>query len=245
MPHSLGLLYERITSHLGFLHSSDEYKVMALASFGKPAYRREFEDMITLNGSGDYRIGEIDFTAAFGPPRLPGAPFEKRHYDLAHSLQAALEETVLHLAAWLHEKTGMDSLCMAGGVALNCVMNAALRDRGPFKKIWIQPAAGDAGTALGAAMHVDARERKPAGRADRMDHVYLGPSYSDAEIESFSQALQAAYEPNIRQRRRRCRAAGSRRRLWAGSREEWNSVPGRWARAPYWRLRFMPRCRQN
>jgi carbamoyltransferase len=193
MPHSLGLLYERITSHLGFLHSSDEYKVMALASFGKPAYRRQFEDMITFNGSGGYRIRAVDLTDAFGPPRLPGAPFEKRHYNLARSLQAALEYTVLRLAAWLHEETRMDCLCMAGGVALNCVLNAALRDRGPFKKIWIQPAAGDAGTALGAAMHIDARERKPANRADCMDHVYLGPSYSDEEIESFLKRSGLAY----------------------------------------------------
>ncbi|MGZ6056192.1 MAG: carbamoyltransferase family protein, partial [Isosphaeraceae bacterium] len=108
-----------------------------------------------------------------------------RHFDIARSLQVVLEETVLDLARWLHITSGRRNLCMAGGVALNCVMNARLRDRGPFRCIWVQPAAGDAGTALGAALWIDARERGGDHRPYRMDHAFLGPSYGDDEIEAF------------------------------------------------------------
>jgi carbamoyltransferase len=110
---------------------------------------------------------------------------EQRHYDIAHSLQVVLEETTLHLITWLHQATSADNLCLAGGVALNCVLNSRLRDRGPFRRIWVQPAAGDAGTALGAALWVDLQERHSEERAYRMDHVFLGPAYGDSEIEEF------------------------------------------------------------
>ncbi|HVU69331.1 MAG TPA: carbamoyltransferase N-terminal domain-containing protein, partial [Ktedonobacteraceae bacterium] len=156
MPHSLGLLYERITEYLGFLHSSDEYKVMALASFGQPAHLDELRSLIHLKGDGQYTIDPLRLEERFGEPRLKGGPLEQRHYDLARSLQVVLEETVLRLVAWLHEQTRVDALCIAGGVGLNCVLNAQLRDHGPFRQIWVQPAAGDAGTALGAALWVDA-----------------------------------------------------------------------------------------
>jgi carbamoyltransferase len=185
MPHSLGILYEAVTSYLGFLHSSDEYKVMALASYGRPVYRDAFRDIIRLGGAGQYRIAPPRLVERFGPARPRGAPFEPRHYDLARSLQEALEETALVLASWLHQETRARTLCLAGGVALNCVMNARLRDRGPFRDIWVQPAAGDAGTALGAALWVDARERGVTSRHWRMDHAFLGPAYDDDEIEGF------------------------------------------------------------
>ncbi len=186
MPHSLGLLYERVTEYLGFLNSSDEYKVMALASFGKPTCLDDFREMIQIHENGDYTIQEpLNLVERFGPARLKGGPLEQRHYDIAHSLQVALEEAVLELAGWLHQKTGSDNLCLAGGVALNCVMNARLRDRGPFKQIWVQPAAGDAGTALGAALWVDAQESQSGQRLYHMDHAFLGPGYSDGEIEQF------------------------------------------------------------
>ena len=194
LPHSLGLLYEELTTYLGFLHSSDEYKVMALASFGKPAYADHFRQRIRINEqTGSYTIDPLKLVETFGPARLKGGPLTDFHFDLAHSVQLVLEETVLKLITWLHRETGADSLCMAGGVALNCVMNARLRDQGPFKHIWVQPAAGDAGTALGAAMYVDAQQRGatgPAGdqsdeRRYEMTHVYLGPRYSDDEIETF------------------------------------------------------------
>ena len=187
LPHSLGLLYEQMTTYLGFLHSSDEYKVMALASFGKPVYADYFRNLIHLSDDGQYTIDPLDLDARFGPMRRKGGPLTDLHFDIAHSVQAVLEETVLELIGGLQQKTGAENLCLAGGVALNCVMNARLRDRGPFRNIWVQPAAGDAGTALGAAMWVDAQSRtdNADGRLYEMDHVYLGPSFADDEIERF------------------------------------------------------------
>jgi carbamoyltransferase len=185
LPHSLGLLYEAVTDYLGFLHSCDEYKVMALASYGQPKYLKEFRDIVRLGDNGQYTIGELKLTERCGPARLRGSEIEQRHYDLASSLQVVLEETVLELARFLHEKSHESDLCLAGGVALNCVMNARLRDDGPFNRIWVQPAAGDAGTALGAALWVDAQERGVQDRHYTMHHAYLGPAYNDAEIEEF------------------------------------------------------------
>ncbi len=185
MPNSLGILYEKVTEYLGFLHSSDEYKVMALASFGKPTFLNVFQDHIHVLGNGQYTIDPIDLIDCFGPARKKGEPFTRRHYDVAHSLQIALENTVLELVRWLHDATQSDRLAMAGGVALNCVMNSRIRDRGPFDAVWVQPAAGDAGTALGAALWVDAQERQSELRGFQMDHAFLGPSYSDDEIEKF------------------------------------------------------------
>jgi carbamoyltransferase len=184
-PHSLGLLYERITSYLGFLHSSDEYKVMALASYGRPSFLREFRNLVPLGEAGKYEVCKPDLEALFGPRRRRGAGLEQRHFDIAHSLQKVLEERVLELAGWLHQRTDASNLCLAGGVALNCVMNARLRDHGPFKNIWVQPAAGDAGTALGAALWVDATQRGNPERRYFMDNVYLGPDYSDEQVEEF------------------------------------------------------------
>jgi carbamoyltransferase len=194
LPNSLGLLYEDVTRHLGFLHSSDEYKVMALASYGKPVFLDAFRSMIHLHGSGQYTIDQVPLTSIIGPPRKRNEPFEQHHFDVAHSLQKVLEETVLQLAVWLREKTGQQNLCLAGGVALNCVLNAVLREKSGFKEIWVQPAAGDAGTALGAALWTDARERGALQRSFMMDHVYWGPSYSDQEVEKFLQWAKLPYK---------------------------------------------------
>ncbi|HKQ29865.1 MAG TPA: carbamoyltransferase C-terminal domain-containing protein [Burkholderiales bacterium] len=185
LPHSLGLLYEQVTRYLGFLHSSDEYKVMALASFGQPAYLEQFRAMLRREADGGYSVHRRDLTQLFGPPRERGVAVEQHHLDIAHSLQAVLEETVLHMVRWLHATTGVPNLAMAGGVALNCVMNAKVRDLGPFAHVWVQPAAGDAGTALGAALWIDACERRDFTRRWHMEHAYLGPQYDDAEIEAF------------------------------------------------------------
>jgi carbamoyltransferase len=185
MPHSLGILYEQVTDYLGFLHSSDEYKVMALASFGKPSYLHDFRDIIRMGQDGQYTILPVNLEERFGPRRSKGGPLEQRHYDIAHSLQVALEEAAIEIVEWLHRASQMESLTMAGGVALNCVMNARIRDRGPFKNVWVQPAAGDAGTALGAALWIDAQESGAGRRAYCMDHAFLGPEYSDEEIEKF------------------------------------------------------------
>ena len=193
MPNSLGLLYEQVTTYLGFLHSSDEYKVMALASFGKPRYADQFRDIVRMGAEGRYTVNPPHLIERFGPARVRGGSLEQHHYDVARSLQVVLEETVLKIAGWLHDTSRASSLCMAGGVALNCVMNAKVRDQGPFRHVWVQPAAGDAGTALGAALWVDARQRVNAHRSYRMDHAFLGPSYGDEEIEAFLQRSKLRY----------------------------------------------------
>src|SRR5690625_2379316 len=160
LPHSLGLLYEDVTRYLGFLHSSDEYKVMALASYGQPAYLDEFRQILRYQGEGRYTVAGCHWEDVFGPARVRGGPLDSRHRDIACSLQKVLEETVLKIVHWLHDVTGSRHLCMAGGVALNCVLNSHLAEHGPFDRIWVQPAAGDAGTALGAALWVARQDRQ-------------------------------------------------------------------------------------
>jgi carbamoyltransferase len=197
MPHSLGMLYERITHHLGFLHSSDEYKVMALAALGTPQFRRLLGEHIEIGAHGQYRVLPLDLERMCGPAREPGAPIEQHHLDLAASLQDVLEDTVLQLARWLRSASGETRLAMAGGVALNCVMNGRLRDAGIFDAVWVQPAAGDAGTALGAALWVDANERGSAHalgpRRWEMQHAYWGPQFGDDAIERQLRWAQLPY----------------------------------------------------
>ena len=193
MPHSLGLLYERVTSYLGFLHSSDEYKVMALASYGKPIFARDFRDMIQVGANGQYIITNERLEERFGPARTKSDPFTEHHFNIAHSLQVVLEETVLKLVSWLHKRTGEQNLCFAGGVALNCVLNARIRDYGPFRNVWVQPASGDAGTALGAAIWVDLAENKSPERSYGMSHAFWGPEYRDEEIETFLKWAKVPY----------------------------------------------------
>lgn len=192
MPHSLGMLYEKMTTYLGFLHSSDEYKVMALASYGKPVYLEQFRSLIHVQPNGAYTIDDFSSEKMFGPARQRGGEYEQRVFDIAHSLQKVLEETVLQLVQWLYDQTGSENLCMAGGVALNCVLNAVIRDKGPFKNIWVQPAAGDAGTALGAAMWIDRKFSKVAAM-QKMQHAYWGPAYSDADVETLLQWMKVPY----------------------------------------------------
>jgi carbamoyltransferase len=193
MPHSLGLLYEKVTTHLGFLHSSDEYKVMALASYGKPAFVEEFRSIIKINDEGQYTIDDADFVSLFGPKRLKNDDFTSHHFNIAHSLQVVLQDTVLELVEWLHRKSGENNLCLAGGVALNCVLNAWLRDKSSFKNIWVQPAAGDAGTALGAALWIDNQRRASRDRTFEMRDVYWGPGFSDDSIEHFLRWAKVPY----------------------------------------------------
>jgi carbamoyltransferase len=191
MPHSLGLLYEQVTSYLGFLHSSDEYKVMALASYGDPVFAGELRDLIRVLPTGEYEIQDPRLVERFGPARERGAELTKKHFDIARSLQLVLEETAVRLAGILHSRTRAPNLCMAGGVALNCVMNAKIRDAGFFRDVWVQPAAGDAGTALGAALWTDWRERRAKRWA--MNHAYLGPQYGDEEIRAFLERGKIRY----------------------------------------------------
>jgi carbamoyltransferase len=195
LPHSLGLLYEDVTRHLGFLHSSDEYKVMALASFGTPRFLDALRAHVRWQGNGRYVVDAPPFEQ-FCAPRRPGEPFLPVHADVAHATQRVLEEIVLEIVRWLRSTTRLPNLAMAGGVALNCVMNGVLRDSGIFDDIWVQPAAGDAGTALGAALWVDreARGAHAANRAFRMEHAYLGPAYSDQQIEAALRHAHARYD---------------------------------------------------
>jgi len=152
LPHSLGLFYEAVTEHLGFRRASDEYKVMALASYGDRArFAGVFDEAIHADGNGGFVTAPMDLSALV-PRRSHGEPCSSAHADLAAAAQQRLEEVLLALAAWLHEVTGERHLTMAGGVALNCVANARLAAEGPFDSVWVQPAAGDAGTALGAAL---------------------------------------------------------------------------------------------
>jgi len=153
LPHSLGLLYEELTAHLGFRRSSDEYKVMAMASYAEPSFLDRLRSLVRADGAGGYAIGDV-VLSEFAPPLQPGEEFSPAHAALASSVQRRLEEVLLELAAWLFERTGDRDLVMAGGVALNCVANSRLWREGPFERVWVQPASGDSGTALGAAMHV-------------------------------------------------------------------------------------------
>ena len=153
LPHSLGLLYEELTAHLGFRRSSDEYKVMAMASYGEPSFIDELRRLVRADGDGGFTVDAVDL-ARYAPALPKGAEFTRAHADLAASVQCRLEEVLIDLARWLHQQTGNRDLVMAGGVALNCVANSRLWREGPYERIWVQPASGDSGTALGAAMHV-------------------------------------------------------------------------------------------
>jgi carbamoyltransferase len=192
LPHSLGLLYEDLTEHLGFHRSSDEYKVMGLAAHGEPRFLEAFRGLIRTTDDGRFETAAIDWSS-FAPRRRDDS-WAPEHADLAASVQTRLEEVLLDLARWLHARTGERALTLAGGVALNCVANSRLWREGPFEEVWVQPAAGDAGTSLGAALHVAAEigdEPRPMSRAD------LGTSWSEPEIE---RALAIARLPRVHAR---------------------------------------------
>ena len=180
LPHSLGLRYEELTAHLGFRRSSDEYKVMALAAYGQPDHLDIFRRLIRTDGCGRFVTEPVDW-CRLAPPGGGEDHLGDEHANLASSLQTRLEETLLELAHWLHGRTGERSLTLAGGVALNCVANSALFRSGPFEEIWVQPAAGDAGTALGAAA---ALASHLGDTVQPMHTAALGPGWSDAEIEA-------------------------------------------------------------
>jgi carbamoyltransferase len=190
LPHSLGLMYEDVTAHLGFRRSSDEYKVMALASYGRPRFLAQLRERVRATGDGGFLADRIDWTA-FTPPLSAGEDWREEHADLAASVQARLQEVLLDLARWLHGQTHDAVLCMAGGVAFNCVANSYLAAHGPFEHVWVQPAAGDAGTALGAALYV-ARELGDA--CAPMRTAALGRAWSDAELAAALTAAAVPYE---------------------------------------------------
>jgi carbamoyltransferase len=190
LPHSLGLLYEDLTDHLGFLRSSDEFKVMAMASYGKPRFVGELSELVRATGDGGFRTEKIDF-AEFAPRLAKGDDWTDDHADLAASVQLRLEEVLLDLVRWLHEQTGDRTLTLAGGTALNCVANTRIHAEGPFDDVWVQPAAGDAGTALGSALHV---ARVLGERTEPMPGADLGRGWSDDEIEQWLTTAAIDYE---------------------------------------------------
>jgi len=213
-PHSLGLLYSAFTAYCGFRVNSGEYKLMGLAPYGEPRYEKTILDrLIDLRDDGSFLLnleyfgflGGLAMTNRRfhdlfgGRPRPPEAPIEPRHADIARSIQAVIEEAMLRLARAARAATGSDNLCLAGGVALNCVANGRLLREGPFKQIWIQPAAGDAGGALGAALALwhslpEGQNRPHLGHGDAMRGSLLGPGFSDQEIELILRSHQAVFE---------------------------------------------------
>ncbi len=212
-PHSLGLLYSAFTYHCGFRVNSGEYKLMGLAPYGEPRYvERILDRLVDLHDDGSFhldmryfgflggpRMTNRRFDALFdGPARRPESRITRRETDLARSIQVVTEEIVLRMARHAAEVTGMRDACLAGGVALNCVANGRLLREGPFERIWVQPAAGDAGGAVGAALYgwhqVLHQPRAAGAEADGMAGAYLGPAFPDDEIEAYLRHHGYPYE---------------------------------------------------
>ena len=211
-PHSLGLLYSAFTYYTGFKVNSGEYKLMGLAPYGEPKYvDLILDNLLDLKDDGTFRLDMSYFNYATGltmtnkkfanlfggPARKSETDISQKEMDIARSIQAVTEEVVLRLAKTIHKEQGNDSLCLAGGVALNCVSNGRLLREGPFKNIWIQPAAGDAGGALGAALvtwyeHFD--NKREVESTDSMQGSYLGPQTSESDITNYLDSVKASYE---------------------------------------------------
>ncbi len=211
-PHSLGMLYSAFTYYTGFKVNSGEYKLMGLAPYGAPKYMDLILDnLLDLKEDGTFRLNMDYFNYTTGltmtnrkfhrlfgsPPRQPESKITQREMDIAASIQKVTEEVVLRLARTVHQETGEDYLCLAGGVALNCVANGRVLREGSFQDIWIQPAAGDAGGAVGAALAIwhqyNEQPRLSDGR-DKMQGAYLGPQFTEAEIESYLERVGANYQ---------------------------------------------------
>jgi carbamoyltransferase len=210
-PHSLGLLYSAFTYYCGFKVNSGEYKLMGLAPYGQPRYverivgkMMEVEDdgsiwmdMSYFNYCQGLTMTSEKFHGVFGgPPRRPESPITEREMDIAASIQKVTEDVMLKAARHVHAQTGLPNLCLAGGVALNCVANGRIQREGPFERIWVQPASGDAGGALGAALHVwhqllDEPRRPKA--SDSMNGSLLGPAANASDLKSFLAAKDARY----------------------------------------------------
>ncbi|MCE9624863.1 MAG: carbamoyltransferase [Deltaproteobacteria bacterium] len=210
-PHSLGLLYTAFTYYTGFKVNSGEYKLMGLAPYGEPRYTQLILDnLIDLKDDGTFRLNMDYFNFAQGltmtgprfnelfdgAPRKPSDPVTQKDMDIARSIQVVTEEVVLRLGKTVHRELGEENLCLAGGVALNCVANGRLLKEGPFKNLWIQPASGDAGGAIGAALavwHQHLGKPRTVNGGDGMTGAYLGPRYSSAEIEAALTESNAVY----------------------------------------------------
>ena len=211
-PHSLGLLYSAFTYYTGFKVNSGEYKLMGLAPYGEPKYvDLILNHLLDLKEDGTFRmdLSYFNYTTGLtmtgkkfhrlfdGPPRRPESKITQREMDIAASIQVVTEEIVLRLARTVHRETGADYLCLAGGVALNCVANGRLLREGPFRDIWIQPAAGDAGGAVGAAFaiwHQYCNQPRSVNGRDRMQGAYLGPQFGDDAIRTYLEAVKANFQ---------------------------------------------------
>ncbi|MGV6807865.1 MAG: carbamoyltransferase family protein [bacterium] len=211
-PHSLGLLYSAFTYYTGFKVNSGEYKLMGLAPYGEPRYVDLIMDkLLDVKDDGSFRLDmsyfnyatgltmtNSKFDALFdGPPRQSESEISQREMDIARSIQVITEDIVLKIARNVHAELGVDYLCLAGGVALNCVSNGRLLREGPYRDIWIQPAAGDAGGAVGAALsvwHEYLDNSRHADSSDSMQGAYLGPSYKNSGIKDYLDSIQAQYE---------------------------------------------------
>ena len=211
-PHSPGLLYSAFTYFCGFRVNSGEYKLMGLAPYGEPRYvDLILTRLVDLKEDGSFRMDMSYFNYCQGltmtsrrferlfggAPRQPESPLTQREMDLAASIQKVMEEILLRMARHVHARTGLSNLCLAGGVALNCVANGRILREGPFNEIWVQPAAGDAGGALGTALfiwHQLLGNRRDARTPDGQEGSLLGPSYADAEIRSFLDSAGADYD---------------------------------------------------
>lgn len=210
-PHSLGLLYSAFTYYTGFKVNSGEYKVMGLAPYGEPKYLKKiFDYLVDLKPDGSFRLDQSYFNYCTGltmtgskfhdlfggPPRKESEPLTQHHMDLAASIQAATEEIVLRLTRSIRQETGIRNLCIAGGVALNCVSNGKVLRDGKFDGFWIQPAAGDAGGAIGAALavhHIHLRQPRTVTGQDMMRGSFLGPKFEQADIERRLEAAGANF----------------------------------------------------
>ncbi len=209
LPHSLGQFYSAVTNFIGFdMFAGDEWKVMGLAAYGEPKHYDFFrEKVLTTNGKGDFKfnIKVLDhhlaknyqfpdaITKELGPARQPGSELTEHHWDIASSAQKAVEETAIYLAKQIKEMTGEDNLCLAGGVAFNSVMNGRIFHETPFKNFYVQPAAGDAGCSLGAALMVW-HQKLDNPRDFRMEHAYWGPGFTNEECRSALDAAGLGYE---------------------------------------------------
>ncbi len=205
MPNSLGLLYAVVSDFLGFEGQDDEFRVMTISTQGEPTYHEKFREIVRLGPDGSFQLNysyflyrdglaalSQRFTDEFGARRGRDEPVLQRHRDIAASVQRAIEDAVLHAARYLHERTGLDTLCFAGGVALNWVVNGRLAVLSPFEHLYVNPFAGDVGTAVGAALKVYSEQT--GTRPEPLASVALGPAASDADIEATLRRTGFAYE---------------------------------------------------
>ena len=264
-PHSVGLLYSAFTYFTGFKVNSGEYKLMGLAPYGEPRYVDLIkEKLVSIRDDGSISLnmeyfGYLDgltmtneaFAGLFGgPPRAPESYITRREMDMARSIQDVAEEVLLKMARFARQETGARHLCLAGGVALNCVANGRILKAGIFDDIWIQPASGDAGGAVGSALYVwhmvQKQPREADGRTDRMNGAYLGPEFPDEQIQEY---LEARDTPPAGSRprpvRRRSRGSSRTRRSSACFRAGWNTGRERSATVPSSATRARRTCSRS